>query len=484
LLIKMEEEKSDNSYKDFLTLPPASLKAARELFRSTVLSSIQMDLKVPAYSIVKDLQLMREKYEDGILILHSLSCPEGMDDVVQTSLQLLLIGLKRHVMLQDSLVSLPDDSLGLAFDPAKILKQEIFESDGAKEDLDDMTKLEDDDFGDHLGIPDAYHYGNIGDFGYPFDPNDPSHVAERIKLEAGDMYHQDYLEEPEEPPIKRRKKRSDLGVKKVKKIKIKKEQSTEASESDPNQPKVKKKRNRVVKISYTCEYCQEGFSCKSKYVEHVRKHTGERPFKCDQCPKDFAVKGNLTGHLLTHLADKPWPCEFCSKKFCRKMDLEIHMRSHTGEKPYKCEFCFKEISTAGNLAKHRRMHTGEKLHVCDICNKALSSMEGLREHIRTHTGEKPYQCPVCSSKFSRKNHMRRHLKMHTGVKPYRCEICEKTFTRKENLREHMNVHNKIKDEATSAQETFLGIPRLLEEEKNVLMGDLLRAHKDDESTMG
>ena len=30
---------------------------------------------------------------------------------------------------------MPDDSPGLVFDPAKILKQEIFESDAAKEDL-------------------------------------------------------------------------------------------------------------------------------------------------------------------------------------------------------------------------------------------------------------------------------------------------------------------------------------------------------------
>ena len=47
---------------------------------------------------------------------------------------------------------------------------------------------------------------------------------------------------------------------------------------------------------------------KYKLVNHMRVHSGEKPFKCEQCSKTFARTENLKIHKRTHTGDKPFKC--------------------------------------------------------------------------------------------------------------------------------------------------------------------------------
>ncbi|KAJ8973764.1 hypothetical protein NQ317_017566 [Molorchus minor] len=245
-----------------------------------------------------------------------------------------------------------------------------------------------------------------------------------------------------------------------------------------------------------CKECGKSYKTNYKLAEHMRKHTGEKPYQCKSCEKAFRskiglaqheakhtgtlkltssnitsnftseldnnsicrkgsmtihaqhaekvfnVKSYLMVHQRVHSDIKPYPCTTCSQNFKTKQSLLDHTNRHLGVKPYMCDICGRGFITKGLCRAHQKVHSGldNRKYSCKICNKMFVSKSYLQTHLRIHTGEKPFMCEVCGKGFLTRVDLKIHSTMHTGEKSYVCEMCGKAFARRDALRCHRRSH--------------------------------------------
>uniref|UniRef100_A0A8C6WJJ8 Zinc finger protein 526 n=1 Tax=Neogobius melanostomus TaxID=47308 RepID=A0A8C6WJJ8_9GOBI len=170
--------------------------------------------------------------------------------------------------------------------------------------------------------------------------------------------------------------------------------------------------------TFSCRSCAKTFSSQKQLVIHRRKaHAAECSFMCGICGKSFKKQIHVNNHIRTHTGERPY-----------QSNLIRHNLIHSGVRPYRCEVCNRSFSQSSNLRNHSMLHS------------RFVSSSGVALHQRVHTGERPYPCQVCGKRFRQNTHLREHLRTHSGERPFHCELCGKNFIQSMHLAEHRRTH--------------------------------------------
>ncbi|XP_069483321.1 zinc finger protein 131 isoform X6 [Ambystoma mexicanum] len=154
--------------------------------------------------------------------------------------------------------------------------------------------------------------------------------------------------------------------------------------------------------TFKCDICNKSYVREIAWKQHLtcyhleesgankKQRPGKKIHVCQYCDKQFDHFGHFKEHLRKHTGEKPFQCPNCHERFARNSTLKCHLTA--------CQ--------SGIGAKKGR----KKLYECQVCNSVFNSWDQFKDHLVLHTGDKPNHCTLCDLWFMQGSELRRHLR--------------------------------------------------------------------------
>ncbi|XP_062872239.1 zinc finger protein 341 isoform X2 [Trichomycterus rosablanca] len=233
-----------------------------------------------------------------------------------------------------------------------------------------------------------------------------------------------------------------------------------------------------------CNFCDKVFTKNFDLQQHIRSHTGEKPFQCIVCGRAFAQKSNVKKHMQTH---KVWPAGVHSTVARMPITvkavpeiIEENTAQHAdgqdehgleqdeadpqseGKSPsqaiskqvividssYQCQFCAAKFSSYFQLKSHMTQHKNEQVYRCVVktCSQTFQKLDLFLEHTRSHQEHLTYRCHLCTKVFPTLFELSLHQYSHSFCSQqnmrkdstyYRCNKCQSKYSTQEALEQHL-----------------------------------------------
>ncbi|KAK0046186.1 transcription factor E4F1 [Biomphalaria pfeifferi] len=216
------------------------------------------------------------------------------------------------------------------------------------------------------------------------------------------------------------------------------EASVLSMEEDSNLTKIETMDRKVVLRNALTAVKQLYSLKKNKTVSEVEKPglSATGTLQCMVCNRLFRGNSYLRQHMRSHTGDRPYRCHQCDRSFTTRDILKKHMYVHKEQRDFKCGECGKLFKSLSHVRQHLRVHMHERSYRCSVCDKMFKTQNTLKVHLRTHSGVNPYKCQICGNCFRERGSLQRHMRLHTGEKPFKCHKCNRAFAEQGTLIRH------------------------------------------------